>query len=31
MIHGWHGSAHLLPEARDAIAHLGEFFREQTG
>lgn len=30
MIHGWHGSAHVLPEAREAIARIGEFFRERV-
>ena len=31
LIHGWHGSAHVLPEARDAIAHIGDFFNRVIG
>lgn len=31
MIHGWHGSAHVLPEARRAIARIGEFVRQHVG
>lgn len=27
MIHGWHGSAAVLPEAQDAIDRIGEFYR----
>lgn len=30
MIHGWHGSPHILPEARDAIARIGDFYRRVT-
>jgi monoterpene epsilon-lactone hydrolase len=31
LIHGWHGSAHVLPEARDAIAHIGDFYNRVIG
>ena len=31
MIHGWHGSPHVLPEAREAIASLGAFFKRVVG
>ena len=31
MIHGWHGSPHILPEAREAIASLGVFFKRVVG
>ncbi len=30
MIHGWHGAAHSLPEARQAIQRIGEFYRERV-
>jgi monoterpene epsilon-lactone hydrolase len=28
MFHGWQSQAHRLPEARDAVARIGEFYRE---
>ncbi len=31
MIHGWHGNAHVLPEAREAIGRIGAFFRQHAG
>ncbi len=31
MIHGWHGYAHALPEARQAIERIGEFYASHTG
>ena len=31
MIHGWHQSPHVLPEAREAIDRIGEFFRQRVG
>ena len=31
VFHGWHGSAHVLPEARQAIERIGEFFAEHVG
>lgn len=30
LIHGWHGSPHSLPEARQAIRRIGEFFRRHV-
>jgi acetyl esterase/lipase len=30
MIHGWHGNADVLPEARDAIAAIGTFFKQKV-
>jgi acetyl esterase/lipase len=27
MIHGWHGSAAVLPEAQEAIASIGKFYK----
>lgn len=30
VFHGWHGSAHVLPEARQAIERIGEFFAEHV-
>jgi epsilon-lactone hydrolase len=30
MIHGWHGFANVLPEARDAIASAGRFFKHHV-
>lgn len=31
MFHGWHGSAHVLDDARRAIERIGEFYREHIG
>jgi epsilon-lactone hydrolase len=31
MIHGWHGSPHILPEAREAIVSIGEYFKRVVG
>lgn len=31
VFHAWHESAHVLPEARQAIARIGEFFAEHVG
>jgi len=31
MPHVWHGFAPVLPEARRAIARIGEFVRRRTG
>ena len=30
MIHGWHGSAHVLPQARQALQRIGEFFHQHV-
>ncbi|MCH9671594.1 MAG: alpha/beta hydrolase, partial [Gammaproteobacteria bacterium] len=30
MFHGWHGSAHVLAQAREAIDAIGKFFRAHT-
>ena len=30
MFHGWHGSAHILPEAQQAIDRIGEFFGQHA-
>ena len=30
MIHGWHGFANVLPEARDAIDSIGRFFKRHV-
>lgn len=30
MIHGWHGFANVLPEARDAIDSVGKFFKRHV-
>ena len=29
MIHGWHGNSDVLPEALDAIAAIGAFFKRK--
>jgi monoterpene epsilon-lactone hydrolase len=31
MIHGWHGSPHILPEAREAIVSIGDYFKRVVG
>jgi hypothetical protein len=31
MIHGWHGSPHILPEAREAIVSIGNYFKRVVG
>lgn len=31
VFHAWHESAHVLPEARQAIERIGEFFAEHVG
>ena len=31
VFHAWHESAHVLPEARQAIQRIGEFFSEHVG
>ena len=31
VFHAWHDSAHVLPEARQAIERIGEFFAERVG
>ena len=31
VFHAWHESAHVLPEARQAIRRIGEFFSEHVG